>query len=98
LRLFSVFLLVGCGGAPDDTGSLDFCQITVEATGEPTGNSNCSNGVCEIPAGEFVMGEADPRFPDQCPERVVSTGSYAIGITEVTVSQFSECVADGDCQ
>jgi formylglycine-generating enzyme required for sulfatase activity len=98
LRLVSLLFLSSCGGTPVDTGSLEFCQITAEISSLPEGTSDCSGGICEVPAGEFVMGEADSRFPDRCPERIVSTEAYAISMTEVTVSQFNECVADGDCQ
>jgi formylglycine-generating enzyme required for sulfatase activity len=98
LRLAPLLVLAGCGGDPDDTGHLDFCEITVEHGSSATAIANCSGGICEVPAGEFVMGEADPRFPDRCPERIVSTDAYAIGMTEVTNSQFNECVADERCQ
>ena len=46
----------------------DYCSIELsEMTGIVNGSINCENEKCVIPEGEFIMGDANPSSPDQCP-------------------------------
>ena len=54
----------------------------------------------EIPAGAFTMGspEDEPmRIEQEGEQRMVLVPQFAIGAYEVTLSQWSACVADGGC-
>jgi len=100
-----ILLLVACAddvGPPPDTGSpeevaFDVCAEGVDASGEPTGVADCTDAVCEIPGGSFVMGRSDPATPDRCPARDVELDSFAMDRTEVTVEAWEACVTAGAC-
>ena len=54
-----------------------------------------------VPDGRFVMGSPESegrRWPDEGPQHWVSIGSpFAVGVYEVTFSEWDECVAAGGC-
>ncbi len=103
-------LILACGGDAD-TGTaevpeepttpievVDDCVSEPLGSGEPVGEADCSGGVCEVPAGDFVMGAANPLLRDQCPERRVTLGAFAIDETEVTREDYAQCVSAGTCE
>lgn len=49
-----------------------------------------------VPDGSFTMG-SDEYSKAEAPEHLVYLDAFWIDQTEVTNSQYSECVADGDC-
>ena len=49
-----------------------------------------------IPAGEFIMG-SDTGQPNQAPAHSVDLSMYWIDQYEVSVAQYTACVADGAC-
>jgi len=98
------------GTAPQDTSepdsdtpdtaepSDDPCIATVSPSGEATGTISCTDGVCEIPNGEFFMGAANPDSPDQCPLHAVDLRAFAIDQTEVTQAAWQACVDAERCE
>ena len=54
-----------------------------------------------VPDGRFVMGSPESegrRWPDEGPQHWVWIGSpFAVGVYEVTFSEWDECVAVGGC-
>ncbi len=76
----------------------DPCAVGVPGSGEPVGTESCSRGVCEVPAGPFVMGDADPYRPWTCPARTVQLSAFAIDQTEVTRASYAQCVDAGSCE
>lgn len=100
-----LWLALACAGdpagdsaAPVDSGAeAEACAQAVEHSGEAVGSVDCTDGVCEVPAGDFVMGAADPSSPDQCPERRVTLSAFAIDQHEVTRGEWAACVAAGAC-
>lgn len=81
----------------EDTGVEDDCAITAGAGGAVVGSIDCTEGICEVPAGVFVQGDANPDAPDQCPARAVTLSAFAIDETEVTVGAYQGCIDAGDC-
>lgn len=62
----------------------------------------CSNGMCGIPPGDFMMG-CNSSIDQKCqknekPYRKVSLDGYYIDQYEVTVSDFRACVTAGKCR
>lgn len=53
-----------------------------------------------IPGGTFQMGTAPDGggTKDEQPEYTATLASYSLGVTEVTVEQYGQCVAAGACQ
>lgn len=100
-------LLLACAATPSgdsgpapgqDTGELDPCLVDLEYSGEAEGQASCREGICEVPAGPFVMGAANPQAPDQCPVRQVELSAFAIDEVEVTRAAWRGCVSDGACE
>ena len=83
----------------DDTGTeeVDDCAVEALGSGLAVGEASCSAGICAVPAGAFVMGDAQPESPDQCPPHTVELSAYRIDQTEVTAGQWAACEAAGVC-
>ena len=98
-------LAVNLFSCKDDEGTLtsnelpiDDCSIELtEMTGIVTGTANCENNKCFIPAGKFVMGDANVISPDQCPPHIVFVDEFYIDAKEVTVQKYRDCVSSGNC-
>ncbi len=101
-------LLLSCGGPPGGDGAAedpaatttpasDPCAVELGESGLAVGEANCTDGVCEVPAGSFVMGADLDGFPDQCPPRRVELSAFAIDETEITRSAWASCEAAGAC-
>jgi len=95
-------LTLGCAEptsdpAGDGPTEVDACTVAVSGSGDPVGEASCTGGICEVPAGSFVMGDANPLSPDQCPPRLVELSAYGIDETEVTRAQYAHCVEAGPC-
>ncbi len=73
------------------------CEVDLGESGLAVGVADCEAGICAVPAGPFVMGAAEPAFPDQCPPRWVELSAFSIDQTEVTRAAWSACHADGAC-
>lgn len=58
--------------------------------------AKCANGMIEVPAGTFKMGFANGEL-DESPVHSVTLSAFCIDRTEVTVSQYRECVSAGRC-
>jgi len=62
---------------------------------------NCDNGVCNIPAGDFIMGcneTSDKECDnDETPTHKVYLDSFQIDQNEVRVVDFKKCVKAGKC-
>lgn len=74
------------------------CEAEDPGSGAVVGEVDCVDGICEVPAGDFVMGSADPVHPDQCPPRRVTLSAFAIDETEVTAAGWAACVGAGACE
>jgi len=83
---------------PGDTALFDYCAVPMEGSGAPTGSIDCTDGVCEVPAGPFWQGRADPAAPEQCPPRLVELSAFAIDDAEVTTGEYDACVREGACE
>lgn len=65
---------------------------------------DCSDGskdcpvMVVVPAGDFLMGDADARSSDEHPERKISVKRFAVSKNEVTFEDWEACVAGGGCQ
>ncbi len=102
----ALWMILGCTGVSpvdsvpvvDPGAAVDHCAVEDPSSGEPVGEASCSGGVCEVPAGPFVMGAANPLFQNQCPPRVVQLSAFAIDETEVTRGQYATCVSTGTCE
>lgn len=98
--------------ADDDTATVD-TDITDEDTADPDIipfdedymtddeiTANCTDGICDIPSGEFSMGCA-PSDTDcssnENPAHSVILSSFRIMKNEVTVSEYQSCVDSGNC-
>ncbi|MBN2695537.1 formylglycine-generating enzyme family protein [bacterium] len=57
---------------------------------------DCSDGMCNIPAGTFMMGSESGESNEK-PVHEVTLSAYKIDQYEVTVSQFEACVTAGNC-
>ena len=86
----------GCGGSCGECVELEEC---VDPPGE------CSGGVTEgmvlIPSGNFWMG-CNAALDSSCggdeyPYHQVKLAAFEIDATEVTMTQFADCVDEGDC-
>lgn len=61
-------------------------------------STGCSNGMCNIPAGEFTMGCNDSECAsDEKPAQKVYLNAFKIDQYEVTVAEFRKCVNAGKC-
>ena len=96
-----IWFLFGCEG-PEDTGEPAVvedpaaCAVEVAHSGQPVGEESCAEGICEVPAGAFVMGSGDAE--DRCPERSVELSAFAIGRFEVLRFEWEACVDAGACE
>ena len=51
-----------------------------------------------VPAGAFVRGTSPGLYDtDEMPQRSITVEDFSISATEVTVTEFAHCVADGGC-
>jgi sulfatase modifying factor 1 len=80
-----------------DTAQTPACEVAAPGAGEVVGTIACEAGICEVPAGAFVQGDANPDAPEQCPPRVVTLSAFAIDETEVTIGAYRACEAAGGC-
>ena len=74
-----------------------YCEREPLGSGEPAGRLNCSDGICRVRKGAFVMGDSNPEAPDQCPPRKVELPAFEIDETEVSRGAYAECVDAGVC-
>jgi formylglycine-generating enzyme required for sulfatase activity len=84
----------------DDTAAPDLgdCEIPNPGGGRTLGPKSCTDGVCEVKASEFVMGDANPDRPEQCPARVVELGVFSMDEREISNADWEECVNAGACE
>ncbi|MBW2456163.1 MAG: SUMF1/EgtB/PvdO family nonheme iron enzyme, partial [Deltaproteobacteria bacterium] len=58
-------------------------------------------GMVVVPAGEHTLGCVEKVnrncFDDEKPAQQVSVPAFAIGVHEITMAAYDQCVADGDC-
>jgi len=90
----------------DDSGSTEgdpetpdtdlFCEGPTMGAGTAVASANCTLGVCQVGAGEFVMGSVSDRA-DECPSHLASVDAYGIDQFEVTWAQYDACVAAEVC-
>jgi len=80
----------------DDLEEDTFCEGATAGTGELVGSEACSEGICSVAAGEFVMGSVMDRA-DECPSHRVTVDAFAIDQFEATWEQHDACVAAGQC-
>ncbi len=82
-----------------DTGEpeVEDCLLAPLGSGLAVGVEDCDGGVCQVPAGDFVMGDSAPEAPDQCPVRVVELSAFSVDQTEVTAADWEACVQAGGC-
>ena len=87
-------------GSPMDSSppEVEPCAEGAVGSGDATGFADCSEGICEVPAGAFLMGVSDPATPDRCPARTVELSAYALDQHEVTVAEWAACEAAGACE
>jgi formylglycine-generating enzyme required for sulfatase activity len=76
----------GCGGKEVGNGGVDVSMPVVD----------CSNGMCQVPAGTFQMGSTSGLLKEQ-PVHAVTLAAYEMDEFEVTVSQYAACVTAGGC-
>lgn len=69
---------------------------TEGGSGLPVGEAQCSDGKCDVPAGEFWMGSSE-GLTNECPPRVVTLPAYTIAEFETTREEYQECVDAGSC-
>ena len=83
--------VVGAGETCDDgnTVSGDGCSATCQS--EP----RCPGGMTLIPAGTFLMGDADTASANAQPPHMVTLSAYCMDLTEVTVAAYRLCTAPG---
>ena len=86
-------------GAPVDTGALELeaCEQPDLGDGRVFGPKSCTDGICEIVSGTFIMGDANPERPEQCPPRIVELSEFAIDEHEVNNHEWDACVNAGVC-
>jgi formylglycine-generating enzyme required for sulfatase activity len=73
--------------------------VTAGATETTTLNRRCPEGMVYIPGGTFQMGSPEGEGgSDERPQHAVTLSAYCLDRTEVTVSAYAECVAEGDCR
>ncbi len=98
------FLAVGCPAESNDgtdNGATDLAGGSETWTpGQYT--VDCSDGMCVVPAGPFMMG-CDKTTDAACnpreePRHQVTVPAFRIDRTEVTVLQYSGCVTAGNCK
>ena len=82
-----------------DTGTIDLdaCELPDLGEGRSLGPKSCENGICEVVAGPFIMGDANPDRPEQCPPRSVELSEFAIDEREVSNGEWNACVDAGAC-
>ena len=83
--------ILGTGETCDDgnTVSGDGCSATCQS--EP----GCPSGMTLIPAGSFLMGDADTLSDGAQPPHTVTLSAYCMDLTEVTVAAYQGCTAAG---
>ena len=85
-------LVAGCGA-----GSLPY-PVRSGDGGSPTqdaGAGTCPTGMAFIPAGTFLMGDADLSSAGAQPAHMVTLLAYCMGLKEVTVAAYRDCTAPG---
>ena len=99
-----LYLFLSCTkkSPPVDTSDVwveqNFCTMDYPIISETSMTSpTCSNGVCSVPEGEFIMGDSNEERPDQCPPHLVFLHSFSIDETEVTIQNYTDCVEAGAC-
>ena len=103
----SVFVFVhgvGCQSKSSDSANVvdsavegDVCDPVDGPTGTVVGEADCTDGICEVPAGAFWMGSATPEAPERCPVREITVSAFAMDQTEVTLEAWALCVEAGVC-
>ena len=78
-------------------------QIVIRAPDIPYHEQDCDDSSCEIEwllidsNQEFIVGSSSAFSSDERPEHTVSLNAFGIAMHEVTVGQYSRCVAAGSC-
>ena len=57
------------------------------------GTGSCPTGMVYIPAGSFLMGDADTAIPNAQPPHMVTLSAYCMDLTEVTVAAYRGCTS-----
>ena len=86
------------GDAPSDSAiELPPCAPEGFPSGEAVGEANCSEGVCTIPSGVFWRGQTNGDA-DACPLHQVELREFRIDQSEVSQSEYRQCVDAGVCK
>ena len=93
-----------CGGACialTTTANCGVCGVAC-ITGQTCSAGTCvsSSGTCPIgmvliPAGSFLMGDADTASNEAQPPHMVTLSAFCMDLTEVTVAAYRGCTAPG---
>ena len=59
------------------------------------GTGTCPSGMAYIPAGSFLMGDANTASNGAQPPHMVTLSAYCMDLTEVTVAAYRGCTATG---
>ncbi len=94
-RWMGVLALVasGCGA-----GRLPYPvrEAGVADAGPPVDSGTaCPSDMVLIPAGNFSMGDSDPRSNAAQPAHMVTLSAFCLDLTEVTVTAYGQCTAAG---
>jgi len=102
-RAFAVLacLALGCASLPTSSRRSDAATgdaglpaqdaALLDAPSLDAGTGTCPAGMAYIPAGSFLMGDADTESRNAQPPHMVSLSAYCMDLTEVTVAAYRGC-------
>ncbi len=84
-----------CGACGRACTSGQTCSGGTCVSSGDAGAGSCPTGMVYIPAGSFVMGDADTLSSQAQPPHMVTLSAYCMDLTEVTVAAYRGCTATG---